>query len=157
MFSYITNFMIFANAMVKKWYFSVVLICIPLNGEIKYLEMYLKVISVKYPGAWVHAQSCPTLFDPMNCSLPGSSVHGISQVRILEWDAISSSRGSSQHRDWTRVSCNAGGFFTTEPPGKPLILGQFYITVFLFLFLFIGIIYILGKLALCDMGSKSFC
>ena len=53
--------------------------------------------------------------------------------------------------------CIAGGFFTTESPGKPFILGQFYITVFPFLFLFIGIIYILGKLALCDMGSKSFC
>ena len=55
MLSYIANFMIFANAVVKKWYFIVVLICIPLNGEIKYLEMYLKVISVKYPGAWVLA------------------------------------------------------------------------------------------------------
>ena len=94
MLSYITNFIIFANAMIKKWYFSVVLICIPLNDEIKYLEMCLKVISVKYPGAWVHAQSCPTLFDPMNCSLPGFSVHGILQARILEWVAIASSRGS---------------------------------------------------------------
>ena len=45
------------------------------------------------------AQSCPTLRDPMNCSLPGSSVHGISQVRILQWIAISCSRGSSPPRD----------------------------------------------------------
>jgi len=45
--------------------------------------------------ACLHAQSCPTLCDPMNCSLPGSSVHGIFQARILEWVAISSSRGSS--------------------------------------------------------------
>ena len=96
-------------------------------------------------------------FRPMNCSLPGSSVHGISQVRILEWDAISSPRGSSRHKDRTRVSRIAGGFFTTEPSGKPLILDQFYIRVFLFLFLFIGIIYILGNLALCVMGRKSFC
>ena len=41
----------------------------------------------------VHAQSYPTLGNPMNCSLPGSSVHGISQARILEWAAISSSKG----------------------------------------------------------------
>ena len=51
------------------------------------------------------AQSCPTLCDPMDCSLLGSSVHGILQARILEWVVISSSRGSSQPRDWTRVSC----------------------------------------------------
>ena len=49
---------------------------------------------------------------------PGSSVHGIFQVRILEWVAISFSRGSSQPRDWTWVSCLVGGFFTTELPGK---------------------------------------
>ena len=49
-------------------------------------------------------QSCLTLCDPMNCSLPGSSVHGIPQARILEWVAISSSRGSSQLRDWTHIS-----------------------------------------------------
>ena len=42
--------------------------------------------------AHVHAQSCPTLCDPMNCSPPGFSVHGISQARILEWVAISFSR-----------------------------------------------------------------
>ena len=50
------------------------------------------------------AQSCPTLCDPMDCSLPGSSLHGILQARVLEWVAISSSRGSSQPRDQTRVS-----------------------------------------------------
>ena len=43
--------------------------------------------------------------DPMDCSPPGSSIHGILQARILEWVAISSSRGSSQHRDQTHVSC----------------------------------------------------
>ena len=64
-------------------------------------------------------QLCLTLWNPMDCSLPGSSVHGISQARILEWVAISSSRGSSQPRDRTRVSCLAGRFLTTEPPGKP--------------------------------------
>ena len=51
----------------------------------------------------------------MDCSPPGSFVHGISQARILEWIAISSSGGSSQSRDWTHVfcvSCIAGRFFT---------------------------------------------
>ena len=51
--------------------------------------------------------------------MPGSSVRGISQERILEWVAISFSRGSSQSKDQTSVSCVAGAFFTTEPSGKP--------------------------------------
>ena len=57
------------------------------------------------------AQSYPTLFDPMDCSLPGSSVHEIFQARILEWVAISFSRGSFQPRDQTRAS-TAGRFLT---------------------------------------------
>ena len=68
---------------------------------------------------WV-AQSRPTLCSPMDCSPPGSTVHGISQARIPDWDAISFSRGPSWPRDWTHISCMAGGFFATEPPGKPL-------------------------------------
>ena len=66
-------------------------------------------------------QSCPTLFDLMDCSLPGSSVHGIPQARILEWAAISYSRGSSWPWDRTRVSFVSyisGRFFTTGPPRK---------------------------------------
>ena len=58
------------------------------------------------------AQSCPTLCDPMDCSLSGSSVHGIFQARVLEWIAISFSRGSSQPRSRTQVSCIAGRHFT---------------------------------------------
>ena len=50
--------------------------------------------------------------DPMDCSLSGSSVRGIFQARMLEWIAISFSRGSSQLRNRTRVSCTAGRFFT---------------------------------------------
>ena len=50
-------------------------------------------------------QSCPVLCHPMDCSLPGSSIHGISQARTLEWVAISFSRGSSWPRDRTCVSC----------------------------------------------------
>ena len=51
------------------------------------------------------AQSCPTLCKPMDCSLPGSSIHGIFQAIVLEWVAIPFSRGSSWPRDWTLVSC----------------------------------------------------
>ena len=58
------------------------------------------------------AQSCPTLWDPMDCSLPGFSVHEILQARILEWITMPFSRGSAQPRDWTQVSCIMGGFFT---------------------------------------------
>ena len=58
------------------------------------------------------AQSCPILCDPVNCSLPGSSVYGILLARTLEWVAISFSRGSSQPRNRTHVSCIAGRFFT---------------------------------------------
>ena len=58
------------------------------------------------------AQLCPTLCHPMDGSPPGSSVHGIFQARVLEWIAISSSRGSSWPSDGTQVSCIAGRFFT---------------------------------------------
>ena len=57
-------------------------------------------------------QSCPTLCDPMDYSLSGSSVHGNLQARILEWVAFPFSRGSSQSRNQTQVSCIEGGFFT---------------------------------------------
>ena len=58
------------------------------------------------------AQSCPTLCDPMDCSPPGSSVHGILQARMLEWVAAPFSRGSSQPRGQTWIFCIAGRFFT---------------------------------------------
>ena len=62
--------------------------------------------------------------DPMDYSSPGSSVHGISQARVLEWVAIFFSRGSSRHRDQAVSPALAGGFFTTEPPGKPPLIRQ---------------------------------
>ena len=75
----------------------------------------------------VHAkslQSCLTPCNPTDCNLPGSSIHGILQARILEWVAMPYSRGSSRPRDWTCISCLLhwqGRFFTTfpAPPGKP--------------------------------------
>ena len=57
----------------------------------------------------------------MDCSLPGSSVHGILQARILEWVAIPFSRRSSQPRDGTQVSHIAVDFLPSQPPGKLLI------------------------------------
>ena len=70
-----------------------------------------KVMTILVSSSEV-TQSCPTLCDPMDCSLPGSSVHGIFQARVLEWVAISFSRGSSQPRDQTQVSCTAGRRFS---------------------------------------------
>ena len=58
------------------------------------------------------AQSCLTLYNPMDCSLPGSSAHGIFQATVLEWAAISFSRGSSRPKGQTRVSHIAGRRFT---------------------------------------------
>ena len=72
---------------------------------------------------------------PMNGSLPGSSVHGIVQARTLEWVAMPSSRGFSQPRDRTCLSCTAGWFFTTEPLGKPQVHSCPYIIAFFLLFL----------------------
>ena len=66
----------------------------------------------KWSGESEVAQLCPTLCDPMDCSLSGSSVHGIFQARLLEWIATSFSRGSSQPRNRTRVSRITGRRFT---------------------------------------------
>ena len=68
------------------------------------------------PSSPCWAQSCLTLWDLMDCSPPGSSVHGISQARILEWVAVSFSRGS---RIESVSPSLAGRFLTTEPPRKP--------------------------------------
>ena len=63
----------------------------------------------------------------MDCSPSGFSAHGILQAGTQEWVAMPSSRGSSQPRIQTQVSCIAGGFFTTEPPRKPLQSLQIYL------------------------------
>ena len=76
---------------------------VPLGKSLFRLEVKVSVLV---------ALLCPTLCDPMDCSLPGSSVHGILQARILEWVAMPSSRASSQPRDQTQVSHIAGRFST---------------------------------------------
>ena len=73
------------------------------------------------------AQLCPTLCYPMDYSPPGSSVHGIFQARILDWIAISFSRGSSQPRGQTSSAALAGGFLTTEPPRQHVQICRFYL------------------------------
>ena len=73
-------------------------------------------------------QLCLTPCDAMDCSSPGSSVHGILQARIQEWIAIPFSRGSSWPKNWTQVSCIAGRFFTvwaTRKAGTNYILSLF--------------------------------
>ena len=72
-------------------------------------------------------QSCSILCDPMDYNSPGSSVHGISQARILEWVATSFSRGSSWPRNWTPVSCNAGRLFTGWAPEKAYYWWRFMV------------------------------
>ena len=66
--------------------------------------------------------SCLTLCDPMDCSPPSSSAHGMRQARILERVAISFSRGYSQSRDWTQVSCIAGRFFADWATGEAQVI-----------------------------------
>ena len=72
------------------------------------------------PSLSLSALSCLTLCDPLDCSPPGPSVHGILQARVLEWVAVPPFRESSRPRDWTGFSSIAGRFFTTEPPGSPI-------------------------------------
>ena len=89
--------------------------------DLRYSLFYFSGISLKVVKAQVLvAQSCPTLWDPKDYSLPDSSVHRVFWARILEWVAISFSGGSFQPRGWTCVSRISGRFFPSEPPGKPL-------------------------------------
>ena len=85
-------------------------------------QLSVSIKSAAHPDMWVTfmrkesesevVQSCPTLCDPMDYSLPGSSVHGIFQARVLEWVAMPFSRGSSPPRDWNWVSRIVGRHFT---------------------------------------------
>ena len=74
---------------------------LPKESRMWYIHVYHHVCAQSL-------KSCPTLYDPMDCSPPGSSVHGILQAKILEWVAMPFSRGSSRPRDWTHISCIIG-------------------------------------------------
>ena len=84
------------------------------------LSCCFECIFVSKAKVKVKSLSCVRLFVTMNCSLPGSSVHGIFQARVLEWVAISFSRGSSRPRDWTLVSRTVGGPFIIWATRKTL-------------------------------------
>ena len=77
--------------------------------------------SVSVSPLWSETQSCPTLCDPVDYSLPGSSVYEILQVRILEWVTVSFSRRSSQSRDRTQVSTSHADSLPSQPPASPLL------------------------------------
>ena len=94
---------------------------------------YIHIYCICMLHACVHAKLlrlCPTLCDPMDHSPAGFSVHGILQARILKWVAVSGtpfSRGSSQPRDQSHVSCGsciAGRFFTAKPPGEAMYVTE---------------------------------
>ena len=90
-------------------------------------ELQQVVLSYSLCGHAKSFQSYPTLGNPIDWSPPGSSVHGMLQASILEWVAISFSRGSSQPRDWTQVSyvsCSAGEFFTTRAAWEALLFSR---------------------------------
>ena len=76
-------------------------------------EIKNEVTLKRVPMKMLVAQSCPTLYNPMEHNPPGSSVHGILQAEVLRWVAMPFSRGSSWSKDRTQVSCTEGGFFTT--------------------------------------------
>ena len=82
------------------------------------LELGLRNLCESHFHPCTQAQLCPTLCGPLDCSLPGSSVHGIFQARTLERAAISSSKESSWPKNWDCVSCIGRQILTTLPPGK---------------------------------------
>ena len=81
---------------------------VPMKFVLEVEEGKLKLYAIESEVA----RLCPTLCDPMDCSLPGSSVHRIFQARVLDWVAIAFSRGSSPPRDRTQVSPFVGRCFT---------------------------------------------
>ena len=98
----------------------------------------LALSSAGATGWWHHTvcvlvtQACPTLCDPMDCTQPGSSVHGLLQARILEWVAVPSFGGSSRPRDQTCLFCLLhwqAGSLSLAPSGK---LSSYYMTVIFF-------------------------
>ena len=95
-----------------------------IEGRVKKTEMRIsqQVSQLKKKKA---TRFCLTLCDPMDGSLPGCSVHGILQARMLEWVAIPFSRASSQPRDWTQVSHIADSYHLNHQGNCPHILHRF--------------------------------
>ena len=90
-------------------------------------DLKCHLVNILFQGSVLVYQLRPTLCDPMDCSQPGPSIHGIFQAGILEWVAISFLRGSSQPRDQTQVSCIASRFFTDWARRETMVVGyRFY-------------------------------
>ena len=98
------------QSMVEEYFSDCFVYVAPNSFSLIMRNLYLFVCVYTY--MCLVAQSCPILCDLIDCSLPGSSVHGILQARILKGVAMPSFRASSQPRDRTQVSLIAGGFFT---------------------------------------------
>ena len=103
---------------------KLIIICqfISVLWNIEFVCMFMFTKYIIYIKDTVHASLLRSVWFFMDCSSPGSSVHGIFQAKILEWVAISPSRGSSWPRGGAHISCNsctADGFFTTEPLESP--------------------------------------
>ena len=111
----VPNFLTCPKCIMTFWYLVYWLIPFPSN-TISFHPTIVPCVCV------LVTQSCPTLCDPVDYSLPGSSAHGILQARILEWVATPFSRGSSQPRYWTQVSYIGGRFFTIWVPGKSFLI-----------------------------------
>ena len=130
-YHWVFNYLCWKQIWMSKTCYLLQTLILPLkHHSSSFLESLLDFPFENYPCGWVHAQllqSCPTLCDPIGCSLPGSSVHGILQARVLKWVAIPSSKGSSEPRDWiciSCISCTVVDSLPNELPGKP-ILTQF--------------------------------
>ena len=114
------HFVLKAKLVCYSWYLLTSCFCIPVPYDEKDIFFFFLVLvpeglvclhEMKW-GEMKVCQSCLTLCDPIDCSPPGSSVHGLFQARISEWVAISFSRGSSQYRNRTHFYCIAGRLFT---------------------------------------------
>ena len=116
------------SSLSKQWHLSVSFDSpiLPWLGTLWFLQFWCSSFSSPFfslsLGESTHSRGPWVLTDLLSYNLPGSSVHGISQARILEWVAISSSRGSSQPRDRTWVSCISRQIlYHLAPLGSPLI------------------------------------
>ena len=94
-----------------------------IDRRVVYHECHLgtPIFSMRVKSESEVTQSCPTLCDPMDCSLPGSSLHEILKARVLEWVAISFFRGSSPTRDRTRSPAFQADALTSEPSGNCIV------------------------------------
>ena len=115
------------------------------------MKCFLNVFGIVYSEV---AQSCPTLCNPVDCSLPGFSVHGILQARILEWVTISFSRGSSRPGDLPDPVIEPGSpsleaALTSEPPGKWWCIW--------YRNLILRSIFLLQRIAIVITHSRKFC